>query len=175
MNCYYIWWKGETRWLGSSSWLSHLPPLSIGCSDVAIWMRNECLYTESIRVIYQYFESLPFDQGVQAHQSVLQPKFSGLCTRTDSSHLVEFSIDRNAIGCYGFISIHTKEIFYHELKLYILNFIKGMQYPPTGMDTNDVNCLAHQPTLIWFCLISAHAILWCLILIWQKSTQFRPD
>ena len=36
-------------------------------------------------------------------------------------------------------------------------------------------CSAHQPTLIWFCLISAHAILWCLIFIWPKSTQFRPD
>ena len=50
-----------------------------------------------------------------------------------------------------------------------------MQYPPKGMEINDVNFLVHQPTLIWFFLISAHAILWCLILIWPKYTQFRPD
>ena len=72
---------------------------------VNIRMRNEGLCTELIRVIQQYFALLPFDQGVHAHQSGLQPKFSGLCTRTDQSHLVVFSIDRNAIGCYDFVSI----------------------------------------------------------------------
>ena len=31
------------------------------------------------------------------------PKFSGLCTRTNQSHLAVFCINRNAIGCYDFI------------------------------------------------------------------------
>ena len=34
-------------------------------------MRNEGLCTESTRAILRYFASLPFDQGVQAHQSGL--------------------------------------------------------------------------------------------------------
>ena len=68
-------------------------------------MRNKGLCTESIRAIQQYFALLTFDQGVHAHQSGLQPKFSGLCTRTNQSHLALFSIDRNAIGCYDFVSI----------------------------------------------------------------------
>ena len=66
---------------------------------------NKGLCTELIRAIQQYFASLPFDHGVQAHQSGLQPQFSGLCTRTDQSHLAVFSIDRNAIGCYDFVQI----------------------------------------------------------------------
>ena len=38
---------------------------------IRIRMRNEGLCTESIRTILRYFASLPFDQGVQAHQSGL--------------------------------------------------------------------------------------------------------
>ena len=78
-------------------------------SKVSIRMRNEGLCIESIRAIKRYFASLPFDQGVHAYQSGLQSKFSGLCTRTDQSHLAALSIDRNAIGCYNFVQI--KSIF----------------------------------------------------------------
>ena len=46
---------------------------------------------------------LPFDQGVQIS---IYPKFNGLCTRTDRSHLAVFCINRNAIGCYDFVRIH---------------------------------------------------------------------
>ena len=64
-------------------------------------MRNEGLCTESIRAIQQYFALLPFD----AHQSGLQPNFSGLCTSTNQSQLAVFCIDRNAIGYYDFVRI----------------------------------------------------------------------
>ena len=37
---------------------------------------------------------LPFDQGVQIS---IYPKFSGLCTRTNRSHLAVFYIDKNSI------------------------------------------------------------------------------
>ena len=39
------------------------------------------------------------------------PKFSGLCTRTDRSHLAVFCIDRNAIGCYDFIQMDKWELW----------------------------------------------------------------
>ena len=68
-------------------------------------MRNKGLCTESIRAIQRYFALLPFHQRVHAHQSGLQPKFSGLCTRTVQSHLAVFSINRNTIGCFDFVSI----------------------------------------------------------------------
>ena len=41
---------------------------------------------------------LPFDQWVQIK---IYSKFSGLCTRTDRSHLAVFCIDRNAIERFG--------------------------------------------------------------------------
>ena len=71
-------------------------------------MRKEGLCPELIRGIQRYFASLPFDQGVHAHQSGFQPKFSGLCTR--KSHLVVFSsINRNLIiGCYNFVQIKVR-------------------------------------------------------------------
>ena len=74
--------------------------------ESSIRMENKGLCTESIRAIQRYFASLPFDQGVHAHQSGLQPKFSGLCTRTNQSHLAVFSIDRNTIGCYDIVRIY---------------------------------------------------------------------
>ena len=53
---------------------------------------------KSIRAIQGYFTSLPFDQGIHTHQSGWQPKFSGLCTRTNQSHLAVISININTIS-----------------------------------------------------------------------------
>ena len=69
-------------------------------SALTIRMRNDGLCTDTIRAIQRYFASFPFDLVVHAHQSGLQPKFSGLCTRTEQSHLEVFSIDRKGIGRY---------------------------------------------------------------------------
>ena len=70
-------------------------------------MRNEGLCTE------RYFASFLFDQGVDAHQPGLQPKFSGLYTRTEQSHLAVFTININAIGCYHFVSIFRMWNFFN--------------------------------------------------------------
>ena len=51
---------------------------------------------------------LTFDQGVQIN---IYPKFSGLCTRTNRSHLAVFCIDRNAIGCYDFVRMDKWELW----------------------------------------------------------------
>ena len=37
--------------------------------------------------------------------------FSGLCNRTDQSHLVVFTIDRSAIGCYDFFRIQQTKLY----------------------------------------------------------------
>ena len=61
---------------------------------------------EEWRFVYdchsQPSHQLTFDQGVQIN---IYPNFSGLCTRTNRSHLAVFCIDRNAIGCYDFVRI----------------------------------------------------------------------
>ena len=90
-------------------------PIMLDFRFLQIRMRNGHLCTESTRAIQQYYASLPFDQGVYAqytHQSGLQPKFSGLCTRTSQSHLVVISIARNAIGFYDFVRIAKTNIVY---------------------------------------------------------------
>ena len=49
-----------------------------------------------------------FDQGFHNCQSGLQPKFSGLHTRTNLSQLAVLSIFINAFGCYDFVSINIR-------------------------------------------------------------------
>ena len=50
---------------------------------------------------------LPFDQGAQIK---IYPKFSGLCIRTNQSHLAVFCIDKNTIGCYDFFQVWVLQV-----------------------------------------------------------------
>ena len=74
---------------------SHLTSVTKISIPSAVVYYHCAWYTCFCNGCQQYFALLPFDQ---AHQSGLQPKFSGLCIRTNQNNLVASSINRNTIS-----------------------------------------------------------------------------
>ena len=82
-----------------------LSPVSKLYIPSTIRMRNKSLCTI---VTHSYRISYHLTQGFQIK---IYPKFSGLCTTTDRSHLAVFCIDRNTIGCYDFVRMKFNKTF----------------------------------------------------------------